>query len=311
MAEVVGGSPAELGGIRRGDEILAINGVSLADVLAGDGIGAAFGPDEIGVAVELTIRNLANIESVLNLNKQLVTIAPVPITTIFDSAGVQVGYLNFKTFITPSFEELDNTFASFAAAGVQELILDMRYNGGGLVSVAEFLGNLIGGANTDGQIFSNRVFNANNSGRNTTSFFSNESNSLDLTRIFVITSGRTASASELLINALFPYLDVVIIGQDTFGKPVGSFGFSFCDKTLNPTAFTTRNANNEGDYFDGLPVDCLVADDLTQPLGAPQEAATAAALTFLQTNSCPTSTKVSSTTLVPASSGLRSLHWVY
>lgn len=311
VAEAVSGSPADLGGIQRGDEILAINGVVLADVLAGEGIGAAFGPDEVGVTVELSVRNLAGLETDLSLDKQLITIPPVPVVSIFDSAGVQVGYVNFKTFITPAFDELDSTFSAMAAAGVQEVILDLRYNGGGFVAVAEFLGNLIGGANTDGQIFSTRVFNANNTDRNTTTFFADEENALDLTRIFVITGRRTASASELLINALFPYLEVVVIGDRTFGKPVGSLGFSFCDKTLNPTAFTTRNANDQGDYFDGLPVNCSVPDDLTQPLGVPQEAATAAALEFLQTGLCPVSVKSLLSKPRPTATGLRSLHWVY
>ena len=144
----------------------------------------------------------------------------------------------------------------------------------------------IGGANTDGQIFSNQVFNANNAGRNTTMFFQDRTDALDLGRVIVITTGLTASASELVINSLVPYLDVVLIGDTTFGKPVGSFGFDFCDKTLNPISFTTRNANDEGDYFDGLAVNCPAADGLDSPLGDPQETLLVEALAYLQNGVC-------------------------
>ncbi|MEM7280822.1 MAG: S41 family peptidase [Pseudomonadota bacterium] len=312
IAEVVAGSPAQSGGLSRGDEILAIDGIAIADVIAGAGIGAALGADEVGVPVQLTVRNLSGLEAVINLEKALITIESVPVTAVFDVNGITVGYLNFKTFITPAFDDLDAAFASFRDANVQELILDIRYNGGGFVSVAEFLGNLVGGANTDGQVFSNRVFNANNAARNVTSFFADEDNALDLTRLFVLTTGRTASASEIVINSLLPYVDVVTIGGATFGKPVGSIGFNFCDKTLNPISFSTRNANDEGDYFDGIPVDCAVADDLSRPLGDPAEASIAVATNYIQTNTCTSSTKAGvEIPKLSSSDSLRSLHWVY
>ena len=133
IAETIVGGPAEIAGIRRGDEITAINGVAIADVLAGPAYWrAAFGADEIGTPVQLAITNLANMQTVYDLEKVLVTIDPVPVTAIFDANGIQVGYLNFKTFITPSFNQLEAAFETFVAGNVTELILDLRYNGGGV-----------------------------------------------------------------------------------------------------------------------------------------------------------------------------------
>ena len=108
----------------------------------------------------------------------------------------------------------------------------------------------------------------------------------DAEPLVVITTRGSASASELVINSLRPYIPVTIIGDTTYGKPVGQYGLRFCDKVLYPVAFSIKNANLEGDYFDGLPVDCAAADDATHQLGDTAEASLAEALTVIRTGAC-------------------------
>jgi hypothetical protein len=122
---------------------------------------------------------------------------------------------------------------------------------------------------------------------NTTTFFNRLGNSVSLSRLVVIASGRTASASELVINGMDPHVEVTIVGANTFGKPVGQVGLDFCEQILRPTAFQTTNANDFGDYFDGLPVDCAAADDLDVAVGADTDPNMVAALGFLDTGACP------------------------
>ncbi len=286
VGQVIIDSPADQAGFERGFELLEINGQAAADLVAADTVSEAFGPDEVGEPVSLRYRDKQGSEFSTVISKAIATIQPVPRAAVFNINGVQTGYMMFRTFVQPSFAALDATFSDFRSQGVTELVLDMRYNGGGLVSVAEHLGGLIGGAATSGSVFSNWVHNANNADRNRTSFFPNPSASLGVSRLFVITTAATASASELVINALRPYMQVVIIGDQSFGKPVGSYGFPFCGKVFNPIAFNLRNADNQGDYYDGLPVDCLAEDQLDQPFGDPAEASTAEALYYVENGTC-------------------------
>jgi hypothetical protein len=116
--------------------------------------------------------------------------------------------------------------------------------------------------------------------------FANPEQALNLQRLVVITSRSSASASELVINSLRAYIPVTTIGDTTYGKPVGQYGLRFCDKVLYPVAFSIKNANLEGDFFDGLPPDCAAADDSSHQLGDPAERSFAEALTFIRTGAC-------------------------
>jgi carboxyl-terminal processing protease len=178
-------------------------------------------------------------------------------------------------------------FADFTAQGVTDVIIDLRYNGGGLVSVAEFTASLLAGPSNVNNVLSMSLFNRANSDMNETSRFTSESNSIDLDSILFITTGASASASELVINSLEPYIDVALIGNDTFGKPVGQVANDFCDQRLRAVAFETVNAKGEGRYFDGLPVDCPAEDDLAHAIGDSNEASTAAAIAYVTTGACP------------------------
>ncbi|NND61320.1 MAG: hypothetical protein HKN49_13765 [Gammaproteobacteria bacterium] len=278
--------PAAAAGLARGYELLSINGLDAAEIINGDGISAAFGADEVGTQVDLVYLDRAGTQMSATIFKAIVTIDTVSAAAVLPVANKTVGYVAFRNFVEPSFAALDNVFSDFKTQGVDELVLDLRYNSGGLISVAEFLAGLVGGTVTDGEIFAVRTHNSQNTFRNRETRFLDESNALDLRRVIIITSGRTASASEMVINGLEPFLDVVLIGEQTLGKPVGSYGFAFCDKIARPIAFANENAIGDGDFFGGLAVDCEAADDLDFDLGDPEEASLAEALYYIANGSC-------------------------
>jgi len=284
FTRVFSGSPADLvGGFARGQRIIALDGRSIADIQANEGVGVVFGQSPL----EFTIRGLDNIEFTVTVSRDIVTIDPLPQWRIIDMGGTPVGYVEFATFISTADPVFSTIFADFNAAGVSAVIIDMRYNGGGLVSTAELLGDYLGGFNSNNLIFSKTLFNDKNTGSNRTAFFQRLVNSTNLSRLVVIATSGTASASEIVINSMEPYAEVTIVGDTTFGKPVGQVGIQFCEKILRATAFETVNVLDQGDYFDGLPVDCPAVDDLTEVVGADTDPNLVTALAFLATGACP------------------------
>ncbi|MGQ0736310.1 MAG: S41 family peptidase [Acidobacteriota bacterium] len=279
-------SPASESGLSRGDRILEINGRTLADLIANDDLGGAFGASEPGVVVALAWRAKNGDVRRATLVKRVVTIPTVSLTSTFDVDGRRVGYLFFRNFVEPSYEALNDAFAALREAGVTDLVVDLRYNGGGLVDVAVHLGSLVGGVLTNGRVFATFEHNDKNSRRNETLRFGQEAQALTLSRLFVITTRASASASELVINSLRPHVPVVVIGTPTFGKPVGQYGFTFCDKVLAPVAFKLVNADGFGDFFDGISPDCVAADDADFDLGTAQEPSLAEALHYIRTGRC-------------------------
>jgi C-terminal processing protease CtpA/Prc len=286
VTQVFPESPAQEAGLLRGHRILEIGGRTIADLLAAGAFDAAFGPASIGHPTEVLFRDSAGRETRVTMVKRLVTIPTVSLTRVYDVAGRRVGYVFFRNFVQPSFAALDAAFAELSATGVDDLVLDLRYNGGGLVSVAQHLGGLVGGARTTGQVFTRYVHNDKNSFRDATVLFEDAPGGLGLERLIVITTKASASASELVINALRPFARVVIVGESTYGKPVGQYGLNFCEKVLYPVSFSTRNARDEGDYFGGFPPDCPATDDIGHAFGDPAEASLAEALHFVRTGSC-------------------------
>lgn len=290
FVRVFGGSPADNAGIERGQQLLSVDGRSIAEIEANEGLSAAFGASDVGVVRTLRIRQPDNSEFDAVLTKAVVTIDPIPQVRTFSINGTTYGYFELSTFIRTAESQLDAVFAEFNTLGINEIIIDVRYNGGGLVSVADLLGDYLGGSINvaQGEVFSETLFNDDNIEANSTEFFENRAQSLDLQSVVFITTGGTASASELVINSMEPWVaQVALVGSTTFGKPVGQVGLLFCEKILRPTSFETVNSLGEGQYFDGLPVDCAAADDLDFVVGDAQEPSTAAALSLLAGGVCP------------------------
>ena len=279
-------SPADLGGLQRGQQILSLNGRTVADISSNEGISAFFDAND---SVDFELQPVSGASFMTGpVSKDVVTINPVPQWRIINSGGRSIGYLELSTFISTASQPFDEAFTAFNNAGVSEVILDLRYNGGGLVSTAEELGNYLGGFVADGLVFSNTAFNQDRSSNNGSSLFSNiNGKSVNLSQLVVVASRSTASASELVTNGLIPHVNVGIVGDNTFGKPVGQIGLDFCDKILRPTAFRLENALGAGDYFDGLPADCIAADDLDIAVGDDLDPNMIAAMSFLESGACP------------------------
>lgn len=284
LTRVFASSPAAQAGLERGQRIVMLDGRTIADIQANEGVNELFSQ----AMVEFTMRRTDGSEFAVVVNQGLVTIDPVPQWRVIDRPdGTSVGYLELATFITTADTVFETVFSAFQQANVSDVIIDLRYNGGGLVSTTELLGDYMGGAVANNLVFSRTLFNANNAVSNRTRFFQQLSSSTLTSRLVVIATDRTASASELVTNSMMPHVEVSIVGATTFGKPVGQLGIQFCEKILRPTAFESVNANNEGGYFDGLPVDCPAADDLAISIGDDLDPNMIAALTLLDTGACP------------------------
>jgi C-terminal processing protease CtpA/Prc len=284
FTRVFASSPANTAGFARGQRILMLNGRTIADIEANEGTNSLFSLPTL----DFTIRRPDGSEFTITVNRGIVTIDPLPQHRVIDRPdGTSVGYLELVTFISTADDAFVDVFATFQQAGVTDVILDLRYNGGGLVSTTELLGNFFGGGVASNTVFSRTLFNSNNSTSNRTALFNQLAGSLNLSRLVVIATDRTASASELITNSMEPHAAVSIVGGTTLGKPVGQLGIEFCEKILRPTAFETVNSNDEGRYFDGLPADCPAGDDLLIPVGDDTDPNMVTALTLLDTGACP------------------------
>jgi C-terminal processing protease CtpA/Prc len=303
VPDVFEASPAADGGLTRGVEITAVDAgagfVAMATILATDpNLEQAFGPSTEGVQRGLRFLRLNGQQVEVTLTKRIVTILPVPTTggsailALPSNPSVQVGYIHLRTFISTAEAPLRNAYAQFRAQGIENIIVDFRSNGGGLVSIADFIGDLHGRNRAAADVYSNMRFNAAKSSNDLVRRFLAQPESVDPVRIAFITTGGTASASELVINSMKSWEEVAIVGADTFGKPVGqsAFDMSGCDLRLRLIAFKITNANNEGDYFEGLASTlafaCAATDDLSRTPGDALEDSTAEALNWLGTGAC-------------------------
>ena len=282
-------SPASSVGIERGDVIVGVGGFTAEELDEAGSWSSVYGDNEPGVTVTADIQKLATGEvETVTMTKDWINIVSLPVIKLLDGPdSTEVGYFIMDKFVATTKAELDGAFAMFKEAGASTVVIDLRYNGGGLISVAERLVNLAVGADHDGSVAFSFEYNDNFEDENSSTEITELGGSIGADEIIVLTSSRTLSASELVINALFPYADVTLIGSDTGGKPVGSKGFEFCEKKLYPITFRLVNSAGNTDYFDGLPADCFASDDLFHQLGDPQEGMLAAAMAYLESGSCP------------------------
>lgn len=302
--EAFEGGPALAAGIDRGTEIVAI-GTSASTlrtvgaIIAAEGTAGvtdALGPDTAGTTRVLQISDAGGTRTVM-VTKAEFDLPPVSSrygAKIIDDGGRPVGYVNLRTFISTADPALRQAFASFRAAGVTNVIVDLRYNGGGLIAVAETLSDLLGGNRAASDVVDTIAYRPEKASNNTTRFFRPQPQSVSPMKIAFIGTGGTASASELVINAFTPYLHAnsALIGTNTYGKPVGQIALdkAACDDRLRVIALAVQNGAGQGAYYDGLAstveASCQAADDISRPLGDPAEASTRSALDFLAGRSC-------------------------
>lgn len=300
VLEVFEQSPAADAGMLRGDEIVAVDSgsgyVPVSQLLVnGTTLSEVLGPAEAGVRRGLRLlRNGATRD--VSLVKRTVTIDPVPDTygtTVLPQPGTTgVGYLNLRSYISTAGPQLTTAFEQFQALGIRDYIIDLRYNGGGLLGIAEQLNNLLGGARATSDVQYRLVHNPRKTREDQTTRFSPKPQSVQPVRVAFLTTGATASASEINVNSMAPWLEVAIVGEDTLGKPVGQYALDLqgCEDRLRLVSFKAVNALGQGDYYDGLAgtmkFACAASDTLDRPLGSASEGMAAAALAWLATGAC-------------------------
>lgn len=301
--------PAFAAGIDRGDEIIAIGTTpttleTVTNLFAQGGSGAvsaALGASEAGVSRTLQLRARSGGLRTVTITRAVFDIPPVSSrfgTLVFDDgAAGKTGYVNLRTFISSAETPLRSAFARFRAEGITRVVIDVRYNGGGLVRTAELLGDLLGGNRLASEVFSFTTFRASKSVNNSTRLFRANTDAVSPAGLAFITTSASSSASELVPNAMLPYLreNLILVGGNTGGKPVGQIAVdrAACDDRLRIVAFATENANRQGDYYNGLaPLlparggrTCAAPDRYNEPFGR-SESSISTAISALQGGAC-------------------------
>jgi len=315
----------------RGARLVQLDGI---DVLNGDdpdGLNAALFPKEAGEIHEFVVQDPGSSTTrAFSMTAQEVTSVPVQNVTILETQTGNVGYMQFNDFIRPAEQQLIDAMNQFNAAGITDLVLDLRYNGGGLLAIASELAYMIAGpVATSGRTFEQLEFNEKHpffdpvTGLpldpipfiDTAVGFSAMTGLplpvLNLQRVFVLTGPGTCSASESVINGLRGVdVEVIQIGSTTCGKPYGFYPTDNCGTTYFSVQFRGINDKGFGDFTDGFSPEntalsegtpipgCSVADDFTHLLGDSEEGKMSAALQYRVDGSCPAASGFGPTRLV-------------
>ncbi|HYO21796.1 MAG TPA: S41 family peptidase, partial [Flavisolibacter sp.] len=276
-------SPAGKSGVKRGWRITAINGSSnLTTANSNYIVQNVYESGNSSFTFQKPDGSTVN----LSLNAAYYQEDPVVLDSVYTVGGKKIGYFVFNSFLgdtSSMYNEFNRIFNGFASEGVQDLVVDLRYNGGGYVTVAERLANYLAPSSANGNIMMTQKFNDKYTSFNSTEMF-RKRGSLNLNRIFFIVSNGTASASELLINSLKPYMDVMLLGASkTHGKPVGYFPIPVEDWYILPVSFYTVNKNGEGNYYGGMALSSQVADGLDKDWGDRAETSLQSAINYIST----------------------------
>ncbi len=296
-------SPAALAGVARGMEIVSIDGVSVATGSA-TALNAGLLPKSAG---ESHVFSFVNPTTGQTLKPTLISAnvqsSPVHTVKTIPTDGGKVGYILFNAFNLPAEGALAAAFNQLKADNVTDLVLDMRYNGGGRIYIASELAYMIAGEAKRDQLFATLQYSdkrstdtfrynfdptaSGASGTNTVA--GAPLPTLNLTRVFILTGAGTASASELVINGLRGAgITVHLIGSQTVGKPFGFTPTDNCGTTYSSIEFVSNNAQGVADFEDGFAPTCALAtDDFSKPLGDERESRLAAALALRTTGQCP------------------------
>jgi carboxyl-terminal processing protease len=251
VAYTLKNSPAERAGIKRGDFITQVNGVDLTL----SNYQKALEPQSVKLTLGQYLNGeISSTSTIVSVTKEELQTNPIQHASVIEYDGKKIAYLVYLQFLSSFDEKIRTAFADFKAKGVTELVLDLRYNPGGYISSSEIISSLIVKNLNTNNVMSRQVWNNNwNSKYGTSSYFKNEANNLGtLNRVYILTSNGTASASELIINNLKPYMDVILIGEHTYGKNVGSVTLSDKDKRwkwgMQPIVLKTVNSKGDSDY---------------------------------------------------------------
>jgi len=332
-------SPAAAAGLKRGDQITSVNGSTNIYIVTNPNDPAndpaykyVSNALNNGSTVTLKITNSSGTRTV-TLNTKSYTVNPVIYTNTYPLNGGKVaGYVVFNSFIALNNIQarLDSVFGVFASKNVTDLIIDLRYNGGGDVETSAYLSNLIAPSSANGSVMNTTYWTANMQndkypiiqkklGPFPTGYFKStnaeqiekfsKKGAVNVNRVFFLVTGNTASASELTINNVRPKMDVQLVGDTTYGKPVGFLsnlkvnGYYF----YTPE-FETKNSNSEGGYYTGMPPvgstttggtfqGKQIYEDIVTDFGDKSETLLNQALTYIQTGAWATPPKQSTLSL--------------
>lgn len=279
------GSPAGVAGIHRGWRITKINGSTNITTSNASFISNAVWYSQTG---SFTFQKPDGGTVNLNLTAATYQEHPVYLDTVYTISAKKIGYLSFNSFLGDTAEvysEFSRVFNKFATAGISDLIVDLRYNGGGYVSVQQRLADYLVPSTAGGQLMMKEQFNDRYTSYDQSDYFQ-KLGALNLSRIYFIVSKNTASASELLINNLKPFVDVQLVGPSkTYGKPVGFFPIGVGDWYIFPVSFRSTNNQGQGNYFNGLDLNSQVSDGLDKDWGDVTETCLASAIKNITTGS--------------------------
>ncbi|MBK8881521.1 MAG: hypothetical protein IPN67_03815 [Bacteroidales bacterium] len=288
---VYSNSPLYANGVRRGWIVKKINDTDVAPILESQNSTAysnLIGPSEAGITNKFLFQTPEGKDSVIMSTKSSFTLNSVILyDTLHLSTGI-TGHMVFESFIAPSEDEFAAAFSYFKSAGVQDFILDLRYNGGGYLYIAQQLASYLVGNGNSGNEFIRLVYNSRNQDSNGAFPLLTTESPLSLSKVVFITSRETASASEVVMNGIKPYMSIYSIGDTTNGKPVGMNGGVIGEKYfVAPVTFKSVNKYNEGDYYDGIAPGTLVTDDITHNFDEREELCLKAAINYLETGAVP------------------------
>jgi carboxyl-terminal processing protease len=286
IAFVYRGTEAYNKGVRRGWIIQTVNGSAANS----SNVFTLLGDAKKGLANNIGFLDNSGTQVALTLTKEEVAITPVLDYRVLEAHSKKIGYMVFQDFIDTADVELDEAFSLFTSEGIDELVVDLRYNGGGSVSVAQYLAGWMIGKEHGDETFVNFKHNRKLTSWDTTLNVPQRAEALALNRVFFIGTSSTASASELVINGVKPYVpSVILAGSTTHGKPVGMYAFPFIDYdyVVLPIAFKYTNANGVGDFYDGIAPDLPATDDLTHDFGDPEESSLKAILDYIGNETLP------------------------
>lgn len=288
-------APAGKDGWKRGWEIIEINGKAISEYKNGAGsYDFQLGNAEAGITNSFTFKLPDGSTTSRSNTKAEYQSNSILHQEVIERGGKKIGYWVYNSFkatagLSPTqSKEVQESLEFFQDQNISELIIDLRYNGGGSVDVAEQIMNfLIQAKDNEKLMYTNKLNSLKANFERETLF--KKQGGLNLSQLVFITSRGSASASELVINSLNPYFDITLIGDNTYGKPVGSFPLSNYNNTLKsnnvelvPITFATANAEGNAEYFDGFEPDFLVGDSPQFNWGDPNDLRLKAALEFLE-----------------------------
>jgi len=308
-------SPASAANIPRGARLQRIDGIDFINTNNGgdiDFINGALFSSELGESYTFDFVTVDGSELSAELTARVIELSPVQNVKVLDTGAGRMGYLQFNTFITPAQGDLISAFQRFVNEAATSLVVDLRYNGGGSLALASQIAYMVAGPNqTNNKIFDSLIYNSKRQQDEAIPFYDREIDyaaglftdnvlpSPEFTRVYVLATEQTCSASESLINGLRGIdVEVILIGDTTCGKPFGFVPEDNCGTTYFTIQLQGANDKGFGEFSDGFsPVSspvfddqvlgCTVSDDFSNPLGFEDEAMLAAAIQFAETGVCP------------------------